>query len=183
MVYIHSDLDGYDINELNKDYFSWVRTELQDISNRNIDMTINTKSTSPEMANFEYKDNSSGRSLYNWSILVDQMSSRVKVPGREFYHRKLIKHLLLTRDPINEMVAGVAYSEDRYGIASISYKMAAGHEIGHMLGATHEDADILYNGWWDDTIMKEDHSPLRGNAYRFSDKNRENIRNYLSQFD
>ncbi|MNG41303.1 hypothetical protein D3C84_1303970 [compost metagenome] len=51
-----------------------------------------------------------------------------------------------------------------------------------MLGATHEDAEVIYNGWWHDTIMN-DSNALHGNEYRFSDKNRENIRNYLSQFD
>ena len=180
MVYIHSDLDGYDINELNNDYFSWVRTELQDISNRNIDMTLNTQSTSPEMANFNYKDNSSAYSLHRWSELVDK--ARSKVPGAKFYHPKLIKHLLLTRDPINEKIAGVAYSKDECGIASISSYMTPAHEVGHMLGATHEDAETTYNGWWHDTIMKGSNA-FHGNLYRFSDKNRESIRNYLSQFD
>jgi hypothetical protein len=53
-----------------------------------------------------------------------------------------------------------------------------------MFGATHEDSDIVYDGWWHDTIMKYDvNSPVRGNYYHFSEKNRANIRNYLSQFD
>ncbi|MHC8329792.1 zinc metalloprotease [Pseudomonas sp. LB1P83] len=180
MVYIHSDLDEYDINELNHDYFSWARTELQDISNRNIDMILITKSTSPEMANFDYKDVSSAYSLHRWSQLVNKTSLRI--PAAQSYHPKLIKHLLLTRNPINEKIAGVAYSKDECGIASISSYMTPAHEIGHMLGATHEDAEVIYNGWWHDTIMKPVNA-LHGNDYRFSDKNRENIRNYLSKFD
>ncbi|MNT63011.1 hypothetical protein D3C72_2007830 [compost metagenome] len=52
-----------------------------------------------------------------------------------------------------------------------------------MLGATHEDSEVVYDGWWNDTIMLVDEfSPARGNVYRFSEKNRENIRKYLNRF-
>jgi hypothetical protein len=211
MVYIHSDLDGYDIDKLNKDYFSWARTELQNISNRNIDMILITKSTSPEMANFDYKNVSSAYSLDRWSQLVDKTSLRI--PAAQSYHPELIKHLLLTRDLINSKVAGIAYNKGQFGISSINDYMTPAHEIAHMFGATHEDAEVIYNrwphtpvipalaighlfgavdedteifynGWWYNTIMNDGkNTAFKGNAYRFSDKNRENIRKYLSQYD
>jgi hypothetical protein len=53
-----------------------------------------------------------------------------------------------------------------------------------MFGATHEDYEVYYNGWWGETIMVSGtvFSTLRGDAKRFSDKNRENIRNYLEEY-
>lgn len=179
-VYIHGDLDEYDINKLYDDYFSWMRTELQDISGRNVDITFNTQAALPALANFHYQDPGSSDSLYRWKLTVDEITSKAK--ETKPYHPHLNKFLLITRHPINRGALGVAQSKGQCGIALIGDYMTPAHEVGHMFGATHEDADVIYNGWWYDTIMKHA-STFKGNYYRFSDKNRENIRNYLSQFD
>lgn len=182
MVYIHNDLEGYDEGKLYDDYFSWLETELEDISGREVTIIFNSQSTSPGMTNYLYTNESSSAAIAGWKAMVNALTS--KVEETRPYDPNLNKFLLLTRNPINSSVAGVAYGKGQSGIASIVYYMAPAHEVGHMFGATHEDADVIYNGWWHDTIMKDDlATALRGNSYRFSDKNRENIRNYLSQFD
>jgi len=99
----------------------------------------------------------------------------------------LDKFILLTRHiPIPGKALGFANSiGGQFAIATLqSYRVAA-HEIGHMLGANHDAAEIIYEGWWSETTMSspDAFTIFRLNAYRFSDKNREAIRTYLSQFD
>lgn len=182
MVFIHDDLDGHDENKLYDDYFAWLKTELEDISGRDVLIIFKSKSTAPEMTNYHYQNESPYDSGQGWKALVKEFTS--KVEETRPYDPDLNKFLLLTRNPINSSVAGVAIGKGQSGIASIFYYMAPAHEVGHMFSATHDDADVIYDGWWHDTIMQTDWATtLRGNSYRFSDKNRENIRNYLNQFD
>ncbi|MFL1523605.1 hypothetical protein [Pseudomonas sp. O230] len=182
MVYIHDDLDGYDEGKLYDDHFAWLKTELEYISGRDVTIIFNSKSTSPGMTHYHYKNESIYDSGQGWKAMVKAFTS--KVEETRPYDPDLNKFLLLTRNPINSRVAGAAIEKGQSGIASIFYYMAPAHEVGHMFGATHDDADVIYDGWWHDTIMKADWATtFRGNAYRFSDKNRENIRHYLNQFD
>lgn len=182
MVYIHDDLDGYDEGKLSDDHFAWLKTELEYISGRDVTIIFNSKSTSPGMTHYHYKNESVYDSGQGWKAMVKALTS--KVEETQPYDPDLNKFLLLTRNPINSRVAGAAIEKGQSGIASIFYYMAPAHEVGHMFGATHDDADVIYDGWWHDTIMKADWATtFRGNAYRFSDRNRENIRHYLNQFD
>jgi hypothetical protein len=182
MIFIHDDLESHDKNSLYDNYFSWLKTELEDISGRTVSIIFNTKSIVPEMTNFSYQSDSAGDSLFDWAAKVKAFTSIVE--NTNPYDPNLDKFLLLTRHTINSGVGGIAYNRGQSGIASIFSYLAPAHEVGHMFGATHEDSDIVYDGWWHDTIMKRDvNSPVRGNYYHFSEKNRENIRNYLNQFD
>lgn len=142
----------------------------------------------PKLSGYNYKNESESAALQGWRDLLHDFYS--KTLSRDRDEANLTKLLLLTRDNINEklggilgLVGGVSMVEGHCAIASIgSYRYPA-HEIGHMLGATHEDSEVVYDGWWNDTIMLvDDYSPARGNVYRFSEKNRENIRKYLNRF-
>lgn len=182
IVFIHDDLDGYDEGKLYDDHFAWLKTELEDISGRSVLIIFISKSTAPEMTSYHYKNESVYNSGQGWKTMVKALTS--KVEETRPYDPDLNKFLLLTRHPINSSIAGAAIEKGQSGIASIFYYMAPAHEVGHMFGATHDDADVIYDGWWHDTIMKADWATtFRGNAYRFSDRNRENVRHYLNQFD
>lgn len=182
MVFIHNDLKDCDQQKIYDDYFSWLKTELENISGRNVAIISSTDFYSPEMHNYSYKNENATDSLNGWSEMVNNLMS--KVANTRPYDPNLSKFLLLTRHPINSRTGGIADQPGRAAIASIvSYQIPA-HEVGHMLDASHEDSEIVYNGWWHDTIMsRDDGSDFRGNTYTFSEKNREYIRNYLNQFD
>ncbi|BDB16735.1 hypothetical protein cym2001_01000 [Pseudomonas sp. CYM-20-01] len=179
-VYIHRDLHGDSrLSSLREDYFSWLQTELEDLSGRTVMITFHQETGPVALIDFNYKGDEQKRSSA-WKKTVLQYLQNLSTT-----HSPLDLYLLLTGDNINSRVAGIANVRGSFGIAATtSYRIAA-HEVGHMLGALHKDGDNIFNGWWHETLMKnrDFFSFLRGNAYRFSDKNRDNIRTYLSQFD
>ncbi|MBV7571249.1 hypothetical protein KW846_00925 [Pseudomonas sp. PDM32] len=188
MVIIHSELQDYQKNKLYTDYFAWLKTELELISGREVVILMYHQDEAPHLAEYSYKNEDSSVALKGWINLLHDLYS--KISNRDRDEANLTKFLLLTRDSINEKLGGllgglggIAMFKGHCAIASIiSYRIPA-HEIGHMFGATHEDSEVIYDGWWRDTIMLTDEfSGVRGNVYRFSDKNRENIREYLNRF-
>jgi hypothetical protein len=178
-VFIHEDLTDYAMRDL-REHFDWMVTEIEEISGRQMTLVFVPSSDTPEISGFNYKDSDTSQVLYEWYKEVELY----KKSSPLHYDDNLHKFLLLTRHNINGSTAGVAAPTGHYAIASINHRAPA-HEVGHMFDARHDDYEVLYNGWWNETIMAPGtgFSPLRGDADRFSDKNRENIRDYLEQFD
>jgi len=178
-VFIHEDLKDYKMQDL-REQFDWVVAEIEEISGRRMTLSFVPPSEAPGISDFNYIHSDAPYVLYAYSREIDAYkdSSDYK------YDDNLHKFLLLTRHNINSSTSGIAAPSGTYAIASINYRAPA-HEVGHMFDARHEDYEVLYDGWWNETIMAPGtgFSPLRGNANRFSDKNRENIRQYLEQFD
>ncbi|UFH49317.1 hypothetical protein [Pseudomonas sp. KNUC1026] len=88
-------------------------------------------------------------------------------------------YLLFTGDDINDRLRGVAEIGGAYGIASTSAYAAPGHELGHMLTATHEASQVLNNPWFCETYMIPERVSLRSNCYRYSDQNRAIIGDHI----
>lgn len=175
-IYVHPDLSGIHNETLEYNYLSWIKTELNHITKRDISLVFfYDTNESP----FNYKNEKSEVSLALWKAA---MYKRLKLSDPL---NPLNLYLLLTKEKINSRILGTAFNKGQFSIASIKHSSTAAHEIGHMLGATHEDGGIIYNGWWHDSPMAgvttDFFSFLRGHAQRFSDKNRENIRQYVSQ--
>lgn len=208
-VFLHEDLKNENPDTLRKLHFSWLEKELRDISGREVNIKFVEKS---ELSNLEYKNEDLNDTIDTW---LDEYHP---IRARYDLDQPLNKALLLTKSIINPKDQGVA-NEDG-GIAPALDRNPA-HEIGHMLGATHEDADIgfhppsrtvfhdlstsalittlrqgnpqeairknpylrSYLGYKPSIMNGGDGIPQPpGQTYRFSDKNRENIRTYLSQF-
>lgn len=185
-VYIHDDLyQEHQPYSFYGDYFSWLEKELESITSRDVIIEMKDKRQAPELTNYDYKHSDFNVANQGWEKRVkehlgeNQSSAQAGPPP---------KHLLFTEstitDGVVDSIEGVALYKGDYGIASNNFYTTPAHEIGHMLGATHEDSEVVYkDGWWFDTNMKSDlFSALRGNSYTFSDANRENIRRWSERF-
>lgn len=178
-VFIHEDLTEYKMRDL-REHFDWLVSEIEAVSGRQMTLSFVPPSDSSDISSYDYKNSDASHALLGWYDKIEEY----KTSSADTFDDNLHKFLLLTRDNINSNVAGIAAPTGHYAIASINHRAPA-HEVGHMFDARHDDYEVLYNGWWDETIMAPGtgFSSLRGNANRFSDKNRENIREYLEQFD
>lgn len=179
-VYIHDDLkNSARLAIVRHAFFSWLETELEEVSGRKVSITFIQPDGTCALTGFNYKGDYV-QVLAAWKERVVEHLNKTASS-----YSPLDLFLLLTRDNISETIGGMAHLYSSFAVAATTYHRAAAHEVGHMLGAVHEDGDNVFNGWWNETLMKDRDvfSFLRGNAYRFSDKNRNNIRTYLSQFD
>lgn len=182
IIFLHQDLAGYSKDKIYNDYFSWLKTELEIISGRTIEILLIDAIEAQKLTTFNYKNEDGKASLNAWkSLLYSYVREHQNSYPPGLPHHK---YLLLTRDSISRRLDGIAEVTGQVGIASINTYQIPGHEIGHMLGATHKDSEVIYNGWWHETIMSTpvNASEFRGNAYRYSDSNRDNIRNYLNTY-
>ncbi|UPG93671.1 zinc-dependent metalloprotease [Luteibacter aegosomatissinici] len=87
------------------------------------------------------------------------------------------KFILLVPDNLGPFAAGKAYHEGAEAVASVGGPWSVvAHELGHLLGARHEDAEVRYTGWWwCHTNMAAVPSPFLGNCYAYSAANRRRI--------
>lgn len=176
-VFIHEDLSNYSRYKLYETHFSWFSDEIQNLSGRKISVNMFSPPEAKTLSDFYYENISAAVSLNAWR---EKLKNHFGSQLLDDSHTRFNKYLLLTRNNINSSILGIAQFKGSAGIASITSDMTPAHEVGHMFGATHEDSEVLYNGWWSETIMSAESSALRSDANRFSDKNRENIRNYLN---
>jgi len=180
IVIIHKDLSDHDFDDIYENHFKWLREEFETLSGRTFAMIFVQPSDGRNLSDHSYKLGTPGHSLYSWQQKVEEYLNSIPDDSYDDHTRKF---LLLTRDNLSSTIAGIAAQTGNCAIASINSNQTPAHEVGHMFGAEHEDFEVYYNGWWDETIMASGSlvSSLRGNAKRFSDRNRENIRKYLEE--
>lgn len=174
-VFIHEDLKEANQDHLYVNHLDWVVDRISLISGRAMDVNFIAPSAAPPISTFDYKQDDLGdlmASLY--SEVLKYAHSEKSFDGRHLY-----KFLLLTRDAINDTTLGVAYTAGALAIASIVHNVAAAHEIAHMFDARHEDAEEnvpTYYGPANTALHPNTDGTI---AFRFSEKNEENIRRYL----
>ena len=167
-LYMHEDLSDINLLDFEKDYLSHLKEELHSICDFEIRFIIQSTHT-PGVSDLDYK-------IGNEAALEQLVEGLRTVPRSE---SGLDKFLLVTRENLQFANPGIAQIGGHAGIASITVYQAIAHELGHMLGTEHEDADTYYDGWWKESYTTAERNPLRGNAYRYSDRNRDNIKRYL----
>lgn len=181
-VVIHDDVPPTMRARLEQDYFApWIK-EMRNITNRHIDIRFNHDV--PGISDMDYRV--PDRRRVAWTLgghNEDYWANR----GSAEANRRIDKTLLLVadsylpEDPNQPERVGEAALKGPAGWASVKTFSAVGHELGHMFGATHENAEVMFNGWFCESYTYPERNGMRSNCYRYSDKNREAMAAYLSE--
>ena len=177
-VFLHDDLKVKEgsgvrarIGVIHADYFAWWSSHLQ--YQLGIPIEITYHYSLPGITDFDYRGDST-LALQKWSPIVNRYKEQNGLSESRFR-----KYLLLTKH-VWSNGAGAAYRVGDAAVAAQLTYLTPAHEIGHMIGAVHDDWDFFYqNAWWCETIMRPSHNFMLGNCYRYSTKNLNNIRSYL----
>jgi len=173
-VYPHDELAGISDQQLHDDFFQHWLEEMRSFTQHPIEVIF--QRTLPGLTDIDYGAMASAQVLEAFTEEIDLQRS-----VRPFSFMN--KDLLLTMDSYDRsgltFVAGLAHRSGNTAIASMTSYAVPGHEIGHMLSATHENAKTDFNGWFCETYMVPARIVLRSNCYRYSEQNRAAIADYL----
>jgi len=174
-VFLHDDIPQALRENISKDYFSWLRKDLESFTHRRV--YVNFVHNVAPLTEYAYQGGNLTNILSGWSDSVKDYADKNNLPIN-----RRTKYLLLTNEKINGQTLGIAGQQHYAGIASLGSYPAAAHEIGHMLGGTHDHSEVLYkDGWWCETNIFPTRVGVRANCYHYSDKNKEAIAAYLSE--
>lgn len=176
---VHNDVPESTRKTIYADYFYPVVSELESFTGRKVNVVFAKGDPQSAFDYKAYKGDARKATLQKWESLGSSLRNEMSADGLETDN--LTKIILLTKDGLNSEAAGAALQSGRVAMASLVSYNTVGHEIGHMLGARHEDAEVQYkNGWWAETYMYPNPELIRSNAYAFSAANRQHILNYLA---
>jgi hypothetical protein len=181
-VVVHNDIPAPLRARLEADYLQpWVK-EMESLSGRRVELRFSE--AVPELSDLDYR--TPFRHDANRVITQGNVTFWSKQRDGNWNHRLdktlvLVNGTYVPQDPSLPELVGEATFQGMAGWASLRTYSAAGHELGHMFGATHENAKLLFNGWFCETYTYPARANVRSNCYRYSDKNREAIRAYLSE--
>ncbi|MFJ4144209.1 hypothetical protein [Pseudomonas sp. NPDC089734] len=174
-VFVHDDIPVSERAHIRADYFSWLIKDLESFTGRRVYLEI--IQDTPPLTAFDYQTRDLPKGLQGWTKLVERYIQEKNLP-----RNRTSKYLLLTRDKINADTFGYTRIGHHAAVASMQTYPAAAHEIGHMLGGTHENAEILFrNGWWCETNITASREAIRANCYVYSDRNKKIIAEQLSR--
>lgn len=175
---LHDDLPESTRKTIYADYFYPLVNELESFTNRKFNVVF--WRDEPPYSTYHYRSEDERWISQQWELLAFEFLKKMRASGLNT--DTTTKVILITNEIINDRIAGVATrTPGTAAIASTTNYMTIGHEIGHLLGARHEDSETRYNGWWCDTYMRPGNNPLKSNCYVFSEANRKNINDYLAQ--
>ena len=175
----HDDLPESKRETIYGDYIRPFTQEFENVTGRKIHVIFDENK--PPYSNFNYKGEQQ-EVISEWRNLVSKYR-RKRHDDKEFLFSDNDRFLLITNDVINGSLlfgglGGVADSPGSAAIASLETRQIIGHELGHTFNATHEDGEVLYQGWWCETFMFSS-LPLRSSCFVYSEANRKRIKDYV----
>ncbi|WP_297839215.1 hypothetical protein [Pseudomonas sp.] len=172
-VFIHDDV-SLDLETINRNYFSWMVKDLESFTQRKVHLRF-LKNT-PGLTDFAYHGENIDSILWLWKVAVHNYITRHNLPQNKFR-----KYLLLTDRVIKSGTLGIADADKKVaGIASLSSYNVPAHELGHLLGGTHDAAKILYRPWPCETNLDSHRTVGFALCYVYSDENKRLIADYLN---
>ncbi|ALU62956.1 MULTISPECIES: hypothetical protein [Pseudomonas syringae group] len=173
---LHDDLSHHNTLELRQDYFAWLIKDLESFTDRYVRLAFIRDV--PGLTDFAYQNDDVDETYYAWKNTMDRY-----VIDNDMERNATNKYLLLTQNKINSKTLGASEDKSYTGIASLETFTIPAHELGHMLGGTHEAAEVLYKGgWWCQTNIIESHEKIRSNCYVYSDANKQIMAEHLNRF-
>lgn len=174
-VFIHDDV-SHAVEDINKDYFSWLIKDTESFTGRKVYLKFTQDE--PSLTDFPYQGDDLDSILWEWKTVVNGYIEQHHLP-----RSALRKYLLLTNGKINPGTLGIADSHKKVtAIASLSSYLAPAHELGHLLGGTHEASEILYRPWPCETNLDPNRTVGLAVCYLYSDGNKRLIADYLNEF-
>ena len=174
-IFVHDDVPGSIAHTLGRGYFKEFTEEISAITGRSF--IFNEVRHVKGVTDHNYKSQNLNDVLWSWQkAAIGYKNDK----GLEW--GKTERYILVTKDPINATTLGCAYPGKPAVIASTRSYQVIAHEVGHSFNATHEDAELGWNAWGGEceTYMYHEISDVRGNCYRYTPKNREHIKAFLS---
>jgi hypothetical protein len=178
----HDDVPPAKKASVYTDYIRPFTTEFESITGRKISVIFDQNR--PPFSNFIYKNDNIDKVMDEWRRLA-WLYKKERSENGEFRFSSNDRILLITNDfikgsPVFGGLGGVANQPGYAAIASLDFRQALGHELGHTFNATHEEGEVLYNGWWCETFMFPP-LPIRSNCLVFSEGNRKRIKEYVDK--
>jgi len=169
-LFVHDQVSAQERAELGSGYLNTYLAHLEEITGRRTTVTIITNK--PGFTDFGYRRDNWEQLLRDWSSTSIRYANENNLPRPSERH----KYMLLTSNKIDWLTHGLSAPELNVGIASLKMYNTVGHEIGHLLGATHEAA----TGFPCQTIMWGDALTTGINpCYYFSEANQNAILEHL----
>lgn len=173
-LFFHDQLTPQELVGVGPDHLQWLLKELSDVTGRRVHLI--TRRNQPGVTDFGYRLGDSTSAIEQWRNHLNAYLQASNLPVDSRRH----KYVLVTRHNLTQDVGGIARVQMSEAIASLRAYINIAHEVGHLFGATHENAYFRLAALPPcRTLMYPSHTALIANCYEFSEQNREAIRHYL----
>ncbi|PSS57366.1 hypothetical protein [Pseudomonas sp. BBP2017] len=179
-VYLHDELAGVSEQSLHSNYLQHWEDEMRAFTSHPIEVIFHRNIAG--ITGIDY----AGRN--NAKDTLQAFHHAVADLKFQHYPKGINKSILVTENVFETLdngnvIQGLAQFEGNFAIASRSSYASPAHEIGHMLGTTHEDAEKQTKAWvlTCETYGFPERAWNRPHCYRYSDANRNNIIAHLQR--
>jgi Metallo-peptidase family M12B Reprolysin-like len=173
-LFMHDDLRSSQARTIHSDYVAWWLRDMEsNILPADVSINVVYLQAIPGISDQPY---GTSASMTMWRKAIDAY-----IPSRGIRRTWKNKYVLLTTGQPAEGKLGQAVPATGMAMATVSgpYNVIA-HELGHLFGADHAQAEWRLSGWWPcRTNMYFNDTPLLANCYEYAKGNIANIQRYV----